>query len=848
MRLGRARLLAIAAATTTMAGAVAAVALPSSAATAAPTVALTSSVAPAAPAGSVRLGALSAATEIHVDVGLNLGNEPGLNALLNGLANPKSPYYRDFLGKGQFGPMFGLSLAQIGQVSATLKSLGLDPGPVDSGRLLIPVTATAAQLEHAFGVSLVDYRLPGGRVAYANTAAPKIPATIAGYVEGVVGLDDLAQPQHMSAPVSTPAKPADRQASAATATSVPAAMRTDLPVTPAASAAKGPQACTAATGTAVADGGYTANELAEHYGLNGLYAMGDLGAGVHVAVAELEPNLSTDISAYESCYGITTPVSYINVDGGAGTGDGSGEAALDIENIAGLAPDVVIDDYEAPNTSGMSLFDIATAVADKDQDQVLSISWGLCETEAGSALLTDYANVWKELDADGITVASAAGDAGSTDCYEPGAATSSDALAVSSPASTPYGLAVGGTTLTSETELSTETAWNGTGTANAGAGGGGLSALFCMPEYQDYHQVSSSYQAITGLISADSKTNAGCKDSTDPKGYVRQVPDISADAAGSSPYIVYYDGAWEGVYGTSASTGLIAASAALIDSSPYCSAKGWSSGKVGLLPQGLYLMMSASNASNLVYSDGEGILQDVTSGNNDDTASGYTGGLYPATKGYDMATGLGVPLLSGLYGLTSFNPSVTSNMCHLFAAKGVDKVSTSSVSPRYGKAGKATTVTIKGSGFLVVPDTDVVDVNTNNNTKQVAMVYASCSSHAVCKATIPAEKAGTYELEMVVVRWLPCASGCKIDVKFIVSGPPKITKISPAHGGKGTKVTIRGSNFYGVSAVYFGSRKATSVKVISATEITAVAPAGSGKQAVKVVAVGGTTNKLTFTY
>jgi len=854
MRLGRARLLASAAAITTLAGAVAAVAIPSAAATAAAPVALTSSAAAPVPAGSVRLGAVPAATKIHVDVGLNLGNQAGLTALLNGLANPKSPYFHDFLGQGQFGPTFGLSLTQIGQVSATLRSLGLNPGKVDSGRLLIPVTATAAQLEHAFGVTLVNYRLAGGRVAYANTAAPKVPAIIAPYIEGVIGLDDLIVPQHLSELTPIPAKTADRPApatpaggTAAPAAAVPAALRTDLPTAPAVAAAAGPKACLTAASDATAAGGYTADQLAGHYGMSGLYAMGDLGQGVHVAVAELEPNLASDISAYESCYGISTQVKYTTVGSGTITpGAGSGEAALDIENIAGLAPDAVIDDYQTATSTDVSLLDIASYVADAKHDKVLSISYGLCESleASDSSIFSTFAKVLQQLNSEGITVVSAAGDYGPTGCYEP--SSPSKTLSVEFPASLPYGLAAGGTAMTSATEGSNETAWKGN-TANPGAGGGGVSANFCMPEYQDFHQTLSSVTAIQGLISKNSKVLAKCKKTSgDKNGYARQVPDLSANASGSSPYVIYYNGAWQGVYGTSASAGLLAASAALIDASPYCSSKGWESGAVGLLPEGLYGVASVGNF--LIYFDGEGILHDVTSGNTDYTATGYTGGLYPATKGYDMATGLGVPLLSGLFGLSSFNPSITSNMCHFYAAKAVDKVSTSSISPRYVKAGKQVTLTIRGSGFLEVPQTDVVDVNKNNNTKSVVQLYANCSSHSVCKATIPAEKGGTYEIEMVVVRYLPCISGCKVYQKLIFAGPPKITKISPAKGRKGTKVTIHGHNFYGVSAVYFGGRKATSVKVVSASEIIAVAPQGSGKQQIKVVAAGGTSNLWNFTY
>ena len=61
-------------------------------------------------------------------------------------------------------------------------------------------------------------------------------------------------------------------------------------------------------------------------------------------------------------------------------------------------------------------------------------------------------------------------------------------------------------------------------------------------------------------------------------------------------------------------------------------------------------------------------------------------------------------------------------------------------------------------------------------------------------------------------------------------------------------MTIHGANFYGVSAVYFGGKKATKVKVVSATEITAYVPAGSGSVKVKVVAAGGTSNQPTYTY
>jgi hypothetical protein len=844
MRLGRGRLLAGIATITTLAGALVAAAIPSAGATTAATVALTASAASPLPAGAVRVGAVPATTPIHVDVALNLGNQAGLTALLNGLANPKSPYFRDFVPKGEFGPLFGLSLTAIAQVRAELTSLGLDPGPVDSGRTLIPVTATAAALEHAFGTTLADYRLPGGRVAYANLSAPVLPAVIAPYVQAVVGLDNVYQAEHASQQLTAPVaksrtavsdavtvKASDKASGPFAATAAPAAL--SAPMSPKASAAA-PAACTAARDAAIDLDGYTASQFAAHYGMNYLYEYGDYGQNIKVAVAELEPNLSADIAKYEACYGITTPVSYIDVDGGAGTGDGSGEAALDIENIAGLAPDTIIDDYEAPNAAATSLLDIVNEVANRDADKVLSVSWGLCEADATTGLLNAFYTAYQQLNSEGITAVGAAGDYGPAGCYT--AAAPSATVSVESPASTPDDLSVGGTTMTSAAEFSTETTWNGSTSGGTGAGGGGNSD-FCMPGYQNY----SNEKLPLGLISQYSEKGTGCAGA----GYLRETPDVSADASGSAPYIIYYDGAWTGFYGTSASTTLVAAEAALIDTSPFCSASGWNSGKIGMLPQGLYAQ--ASIDTNFIYLGDEGILEDVKSGNTDDTATGSPAGLYPATKGYDLASGLGAPLMTGV-GLPMAEPGMASVMCHWFAQKSLVKVSTTGIAPGFGKAGKAITVTVHGTGLLAVANTVIAEINTNRDTKIVTEVWAKCSSHTTCKVTIPGEKAGTYQVELIAADYLPCADGCKVYATFVFANAPHVSKISPASGGKGTKVTIRGSNFFGVSAVYFGGRKATSVKVINSTEITAVAPVGYGKQKVKVVAAGGTSNQVTFSY
>jgi hypothetical protein len=73
---------------------------------------------------------------------------------------------------------------------------------------------------------------------------------------------------------------------------------------------------------------------------------------------------------------------------------------------------------------------------------------------------------------------------------------------------------------------------------------------------------------------------------------------------------------------------------------------------------------------------------------------------------------------------------------------------------------------------------------------------------------------------------------------------PTVTALSPASGplAGGTQVTVSGSGFTGTTAVKFGSKNATSFTVVSASEITAVAPAASaGTVSVTVTSAGSTT-------
>jgi subtilase family serine protease len=761
---------------------------------------LHASASPLVPEHSSALGALEPAADVHLDVTLKLPDPSEVSTFIASLSDRSSPNFRHFLRPGQFGHLFGPSLTEVAAVDAVLRARGLHPGQVSSNHLSIPVTAPASVVDRAFRVNLLRYRLPGGRAVFTTLSAPSISASVAADVQGVIGLSDLVQPQSSLVRSNTVGKlrPSGRLALHVAATS--------------------PTPCAAATTVANAYGGYTANQLSSYYDMTPLYAHSDFGQGVNIALVEFEPNSSGDIAAYQSCFGTSTTVNYTPVDGGAGPdptygASGSGEAALDIEDIIGLAPRATIDVYQGPVSSDTSnVLDVYSAIVNADADQVVSTGWGECEPDSDPALLSAQHNLFSQAATQGQAVFAAAGDTGSTDCFGDPATAVGSQLAVDDPASQPYVIGVGGTSLGAKTE----TAWNDSGGSN-GAGGGGVSAKWCMPSYQDRPD-------IQGLISSDSLAAPTACGTKTP--YMREVPDVSADGDPVTGYITYWNGSWQGGEGgTSAAAPLWAAAAALIDSSPYCADYG-SSDATGTLSATLYAIAESDYYSSA--------LSDVTRGSNSYAPSNYLGALYHTTKGYDMATGLGTPLLA--YPGNYF-PGLAALTCFMTGTKLTRSLVTG-VSPKLGPSNRPTRVTIGGSGFLPRPGADRLEVGTK-------VIAVSCETATRCTGVLPATRPGTDNLVMSVAD-LTVSSLVARD-RFTFEAAPRVVALvpdtGPANGSE--RVTIRGSDFVGKVSVRFGSELGTRIRVLSSSEITVTAPAGSGGVYVTVSAIGGVSNPTT---
>jgi subtilase family serine protease len=579
---------------------------------------------PSLPPGATILGGLPTNTRMHVTVSLNARDPAALADYAQAVSTVGSSLYRHYLTPRQFAQRFGAGAAQLRAVQSSLRAHGLTPGPASANALSIPVSATAGQLARAFSLSFLRLALPGKRSAIAATAAPSFDAGVAHAVQAVVGLDTLSAPR----PLLRRAAPGSGSGS----TSGHPLARSHV-------VTGGPQPCAAAQQVAPTENAYTMDQLASAYGFSGLYAAKDGAGGITVAVYELESDDPRDIAAYQACYGTHATIASVAVDGGAGRGPGSGEAALDIETLIGLAPNAHVLVYQGPDSNsgapGSGPYDTFSAIVNQDRARVITVSWGQCEQALGQTSADAEDTLFEQAAVQGQSIIAASGDNGSEDCAG-SSGVPEPQLAVDDPAGQPYVTAVGGTSLAAVGPRPTEVVWNSSASPaddpfQPGAGGGGRSSLWPMPANQ--------LDASPALhLAPASSPGSGCHH---VGGFCRQVPDVSADADPATGYLIYWNGSgsivglpsgWQGIGGTSAGAPVWAALIALADASGSC--RGAS---IGFANPGLY--RAAGNA----YAND---FNDVLSGNNDFT--GTNGGRFAAAPGYDIASGLGTPNAAAL--------------------------------------------------------------------------------------------------------------------------------------------------------------------------------------------------------
>ena len=336
--------------------------------------------------------------------------------------------------------------------------------------------------------------------------------------------------------------------------------------------------------------GYGPSDLQSAYNIASAAASDGGSATVALVDAYDDPTAASDLATYRSAAGLPA-ANFTKVNQTGATSplppeapaddDWTLEESLDLDMVSATCPNCSIVLVEAQDDSSDGLYIAENTAA--SMAGYVSNSWGGTEASTDTSLDSEY------FDHPGTVITASAGDSGYGVIY---------------PATSPYVVSVGGTTLNTDSNSRgwTETVW---GSSSGGEGSGsGCSAYEPKPSWQ---------------------TDTGCSYRTDN--------DVAADADPNTGVAVYDtsngNGGWNEVGGTSASSPMIAAMYAL-------------AGNAGSDP-----------AEDIYQNTGD--LYPVTSGADGSCSPSY---LCTAGSGYNGPAGWGTP--DGLGAFSSSSDSVDS--------------------------------------------------------------------------------------------------------------------------------------------------------------------------------------------
>lgn len=489
-------------------------------------------------------GAVPLNKPIKVSVVLKLRDDAGLKSFL---AKAKTSGSKHVMSQAQLQNHLPTK-AQAQAVANYLKSAGFRNVKIAANRMIVNATGSAAAVKAAFQTSLVTVRTRDGRNAYANNSAVRVPAALQGSVQAVLGLQTVHKMHTM--PTRVHAQPGvfghfpEEFADIYDASSLPAATDIDVAVW--------------------GWGGMqeTVDDFEDFMSVTGL----DSGPVTVVC---------TDYNGYDAGGVVDNDPTCNSFD------QGSVEWDMDSQSILGMTGGTKSMTFYAAyggfNFSIVnSLNEIVTPTVGEPLAQVINASFGECEryqdaNQGGDGSMQAMNAMFQVGAAQGQTFTISTGDSGADECGD------GQPDSASFPASSPWVVAVSGTTLRATTTTwARENVWGGSGGSPSSAN-----------EAQPW-QAPLTYGPFAG----------------------QRGPDVAFDGNPSSGELVLIDGQYFQIGGTSLSAPLFAGAwARILQSNP----------DLGFAAPHLYEL--PANA-----------IHDVRSGNN----HGYL-----AKRGWDWASGLG---------------------------------------------------------------------------------------------------------------------------------------------------------------------------------------------------------------
>lgn len=440
------------------------------------------------------------------------------------VSDPQSASYHQYLTPDQFQARYGATPQQVQAVESWLRGSGLTITAVDAHT--ITASGSISATERAYGTSLHQYTVQG-KSFRAPVRDAQVPASVAGAVLTVVGLDNMPIKMTTSSLVGQVTTSAVKGVTGVRAT---ATEGSDGAVF------LGPSKCSSyfgqlkdttdpafngKSGYPYAICGYVPSQLRGAYGVS---ASGLTGRGVTVAVVDAygSTTMLADANQYAVNHGdapfragqyteYVTPANWENVAACGGAAGWAPEEALDVEMAHGYAPNANVVYVGGNSCSDADLLSAWQLIVDNHLADIVSNSWGeIMHGPAGyfdTSIIAPYEQTLEQATIEGIGFTVSSGDCGDNSPAAAAGGANCDPNTTEAqtqwPASDQWVTAVGGTALaisntagkykfeTSMGDLrsvlsSDGTSWQPFPGFFYFGGGGGTSEDFNQPWYQTF--------------------------------------------------------------------------------------------------------------------------------------------------------------------------------------------------------------------------------------------------------------------------------------------------------------------------------------------------------------------------
>jgi subtilase family serine protease len=719
--------------------------------------------------------------------------EAAFLALLAEQQNPASPQYHHWLTPAEVGERFGLSENDLAALTGWLQGNGLVVNQVSQSRAFITFSGSAAAVGRAFHTEVHRYSVLGTE-RFSVSSDPQLPQTLIASIHAVRGLYTVEEHPNHRAEVQS----ADPLVTSSTGTHY---------LAPA--------------------------DFATIYSAPSNWT----GAGQTIGIVGRSRTNFADFANFRSKTGVNfynpneiIPTAYGGLDPGAAyttqqpaslTGE-QGEATLDVLRAGSTAPGAQLLLVVATSASGGIDADTEYLVDTTPVPaQAINISFGNCESVAGSSSVTFWDTLFQQAAAEGISVFVSSGDSGAAGCdgdFNPPPANPAP-ISPNYICSSSYATCVGGTEFNDTNDPSAywsssnssylesaygyipEGGWNdpltSSSTPQIAASGGGVSAYIATPSWQAGTGVPT---ARAGRYTPDVSFSGSCHD-----GY------FGCFAAGGGSCVTGTNGSFsfESFCGTSAAAPAMAGVAALLDQK-----MGTAQGN---LNPGLYATATSSGAAfNDVTVASSGVSNCSVNtpsmcNNSAPGTSGLSGGEagYLVGAGYDQVTGLGslnvASFLNNFAAKTrptvSVNPSPSSinvlqplTVTVSVAGSSANPTPTGSV-VLTGGGYTTPAVNLSGGGASILIPAQSLAAGIDTLTVQYTPDSASSSTYAGASGSNTVTVSLVSPVVTVTLSSAKITTAQALTVTVAVSGRPTPTgSISLYDGGYGGLATLSGGS------------------------------------------------------